>query len=57
MDKVDIPDLSHIQNQKLQVVVDGFVRLVDWMGDGSVIVQAARVPMVRVRGRFPKIVA
>lgn len=43
MDTVDIPALRHIRNQKLTVLDDGFVRLVDWMGDDSAIVQAARV--------------
>ena len=43
MNTVDIPALRHIRKQKLTVLDDGFIRLVDWMGDDSAIVQAARV--------------
>lgn len=35
--------LNDICGKTLQVLDDGFVRLVDWMGDDSAIVQAARV--------------
>src|SRR5665647_2760574 len=36
-------DFNDICGKTLQVLDDGFVRLVDWMGDDSAIVQAARV--------------
>lgn len=36
-------NLVDIKDRKFNVLDDGFVRLVDWMGDDSAIVQAARV--------------
>lgn len=36
-------ELNRFQGRKLPVLDDGFIRLVDWMGDDSAIVQAARV--------------
>lgn len=36
-------ELNGVQGRKLPVLDDGFIRLVDWMGDDSAIVQAARV--------------
>lgn len=35
--------LNAIRGQKFPVLDDDFIRLVDWMGDDSSIVQAARV--------------
>lgn len=43
MDLGEIADLRCIQGKKLAVLDDGFIRLVDWMGDDVAIVQAARV--------------
>ena len=36
-------NIADIKNCKFDVLDDGFIRLVDWMGDDSAIVQAARV--------------
>lgn len=36
-------ELNDIKDRSLPVLDDGFIRLVDWMGDDSSIVQAARV--------------
>jgi thymidylate synthase (FAD) len=43
MTHIHVPALADVLGKKLSVLDDGFVRLVDYMGDDSSIVQAARV--------------
>lgn len=38
--------MARLRGKKIDVLNDGFVRLVDYMGDDSSIVQAARVSYV-----------
>lgn len=38
-----VPELDQILGQKIPVLDDGFVRLVDYMGDDTAVVQAARI--------------
>ncbi len=43
LDRVRVPDLEEILGQAFPVLDDGFVRLIDYMGNDDSIVQAARV--------------
>ena len=43
LDRVNVPALDAILGKSFKVLDDGFVRVVDYMGDDSAIVQAARV--------------
>lgn len=43
IERIDVPELNEILGKPFKVLDDGFVRLVDYMGSDSAIVQAARV--------------
>lgn len=43
LDRVNVPILDEILGKKFKVLDDGFIRLIDYMGDDGAIVQAARV--------------
>lgn len=43
LERVNVPELDKMLGKKLPVLDDGFVRLIDYMGDDGAIVQAARV--------------
>jgi thymidylate synthase (FAD) len=43
LDRANVPALDTILGQKLSVLDDGFVRVIDYMGADSAVVQAARV--------------
>lgn len=42
LERVNVPELDKMLGKKLPVLDDGFVRLIDYMGDDGAIVQAAR---------------
>jgi len=42
-EKIKVPELDAVLGQKFNVLDDGFVRVVDYMGGDESIVQAARV--------------
>ena len=41
--RISVPALDEILGKPFDVLDDGFIRLIDYMGDESAIVQAARV--------------
>jgi thymidylate synthase (FAD) len=43
LDRISVPELDAILGQPFRVLDDGFVRVIDYMGSDSAIVQAARV--------------
>ena len=43
LERIQVPELDEILGQALPVLDDGFVRLIDYMGNDDAIVQAARV--------------
>ena len=43
LDRIQVPELEEILGQTFPVLDDGFVRLIDYMGNDDSIVQAARV--------------
>lgn len=43
IERVSVPELDAVLGQAFRVLDDGFVRVVDYMGDDTAIVQAARV--------------
>ena len=43
MDRVTVPALDDVMKHPISVLDDGFVRLVDYMGNDAAVVQAARV--------------
>ncbi len=43
LERIQVPELDQILGQALPVLDDGFVRLIDYMGNDDAIVQAARV--------------
>ena len=50
--RVTSPELEKILYEALPVLDHGFVRVVDYMGDDSSIVQSARVSYVKVLRKF-----
>ena len=54
--RVVSPELEEILYDPISVLDHGFVRVVDYMGDDSSIVQAARVSYGKVPKKFQQIV-
>ena len=53
--RVTAPELEAVLYQPIEVLDHGFVRVIDYMGDDSTVVQSARVSMVRVQRKFQMI--